>query len=277
MRDIIRPAEPGRFAFIFLIFILSLSVCLGQEPPPATDKGAAQAAATPPTVDSGTAVPDAVKPQDTPKPQEPQAAPPPPPLAAPAPAVAATKGKGKSAPKKGKGAQDQGTGGGSVAFTDVQKKPYEIGPEDILYINVLHQNEVSGNVEVRPDGFVSIRFVGEMMANGLTTPQLADQVTEKLKKYFNNPEVNIQVVSIRSKKYYISGEVKKAGAYSLSTPKTAFEALIEAGGPAEFAKTKGIYILRNQQKIPFNYKDVSRGKNLGQNILLQNGDVIVVP
>jgi len=144
-------------------------------------------------------------------------------------------------------------------------------------VNVLHVPEVSGNVEVKPDGFVSIRFADEIKANGLTTKQLADIVTERLKKYYNNPEVNIQVVRILSKKYYITGEVHKPGAYSLSTPKTVFEALIEAGGPADFAKRKAIYILRGKQKIPFNFVDVQKGNHLEQNILLQNGDVIVAP
>jgi polysaccharide export outer membrane protein len=157
-------------------------------------------------------------------------------------------------------------------------KPYEIGSEDVLYVNVLHQPDASGNVSVRSDGMISVRFAGEMMAAGLTTIQLADAIKERLTKYFNHPEVNIQVVRINGeKKYYISGEVRKPGAYSLKTPKTVFEALIEAGGPADFAKTKAIYVLRNKQRLPFNYRDVSSGKSLEQNVLLQNGDVIVVP
>jgi len=146
-----------------------------------------------------------------------------------------------------------------------------------LYLNVLHQPDVSSNLEVRPDGFVSVRFAGEVRAAGLTAQQLSDAVAEKLTVYFNHPEVNIQVLRINSKKYYISGGVKKAGAYPLTSPKTVYEALIEAGGLADFGKPTKIYVLRGQQRIPFNYKDVSKGKNLQQNILLQNGDVVVVP
>ena len=269
MCDFIRSGE--RYALAILILCLSMTVCLGQEPPPAGQAGAqavdkgTQEKAPPPT--------EAPAPADTVKVPEPVAVQAPAP--APAPADNTSKGRKKAAPKKGKGPAD--TSGGNVAFTSVSDKPYEIGPEDVLYVNVLHVPEVSGNVEVKPDGFVSIRFADEIKANGLTTKQLADIVTERLKKYYNNPEVNIQVVRILSKKYYISGEVRKAGAYSLSTPKTVFEALIEAGGPADFAKKKAIYILRGKQKISFNFVDVSRGKNLDQNILLQNGDVIVVP
>ena len=74
-----------------------------------------------------------------------------------------------------------------------------------------------------------------------------------------------------------SGEVIRPGAYPLTAPKTVYEALTEAGGLKDFAKGTKIYVLRGPTKIPFNYKDVSKGKNLEQNILLQNGDVVVVP
>ncbi len=197
--------------------------------------------------------------------------------AEPAPVVPQPKGKGKGSSKKGKETAAVDSSGGKPTFNGVTEKPYEIGPEDVLFLNVLHQIDVTGTLDVKPDGYVSVRFAGEIKAAGLTTQQLSDEITEKLTKYFNHPEVNIQVVRINSKKYYVSGEVRKSGAFSLSTPKTVFEALIEAGGLADFAKKKGIYILRGNQTIRFNFNDVSKGKHLEQNILLQNGDIIVVP
>ena len=246
----------------------------GQEPP-ATQKAsqeggnpATQASATPPAPvgPPPASPPDAAKPQDTPPATT---------AATPAPQPAASQPKGKGSDKRSKGGPVQA--GNTPAYTGVDNKPYEIGPEDVLYLNVLHQLDVTGQITVRPDGFVTVRYAGEIKAAGLTTQQLTDMVTEKLTQYFNHPEVNIQVVSVRSKKYYVSGEVKKPGSYGLATPKTILEALIDAGGPADFAKTKKIYILRKTQKIPFNYNDVSKGKHLEQNILLQNGDVVVVP
>jgi len=272
MRDIIRSGDTGRCALAFLLFLFTSTACLGQESPaPAqqvtgtqsSDKGDAQAVVTPPA-DATPPAPQAEGSRgvDT------------------APVRAAqVQTANDPAPSKGKGKKGSAhdNSGGRPSFTGVQDKPYEVGPEDVLYLNVLHQPDVSGLLEVRPDGFVSVRFAGEIRAAGLTTQQLSDEVAKKLTQYFNHPEVNIQVTRINSKKYYISGEVRRAGAYSLSTPKTVLEALIEAGGLADFAKKKAIYILRAKQKIPFNYSDVSKGKHLEQNILLQNGDVIVVP
>jgi len=276
MRYIIRSGDAGRHGLFFFMLVLSLTVCLGQEPPAAqkatgTDgakvEAATQASATPPVPENN----PQVAPAAPPKAPEVTA----PAVKAPQPApVSQKKTKGKT-PKNSK--QAMPTGPGEVTATGVQELPYEIGPEDILYLNVLHQPDVSQQLVVRPDGFVSVRFAGEIKANGLTTQQLADVVTEKLTQYFNHPEVNIQVLRINSKKYYVSGEVRKPGAYALSTPKTVLEALIEAGGTADFAKKKAIYILRGQQKIPFNLNDVTKGKHLEQNIKLVNGDVIMVP
>jgi polysaccharide export outer membrane protein len=285
MRDIIRSANTGRCALALLFLCFSVVVCFGQLPPVQRNSAAQNPQAT--TVDPKP--PDVVKPPDDAKPAEdakpaPQDAKPADGTAtvprttetAPAagPAMSVKKGK---APKKGSKEASADSSGGMPTFNGVSDKPYEIGPEDVLFLNVLHQADVTGTLEVRPDGFVSVRFAGEIKAAGLTTQQLSDEIADKLTKYYNHPEVNVQVVRINSKKYYISGEVRKQGAYSLSTPKTVLEAIIEAGGLADFAKKKGIYILRGQQKIAFNYADVSKGKNLGQNILVQNGDVIVVP
>lgn len=237
---------------------------MGQE---SAGKDATQASATPPPV-----VNSSNTPTDSAKAQEAT----PPAVATPAPAVTEPAGKGKGAPKKGKNTPSTQSGKGPT-FTGVSDTPYVIGPEDVLFLNVLHQADVTGQITVRPDGYVTVRYAGEIKAADLTVPQLTNIVTEKLTTYFNHPEVNIQVVFVRSKKYYLSGEVRKPGSYSLSTPKTILEALIEGGGPADFAKTKRIYILRGSTRLPFNYNDVSKGRHLEQNILLENGDVVVVP
>lgn len=277
MSDMIRSGKSVRCALALVIMLGSLAVCLGQDQNLAPgsaggpDAAPAKAAVVPPPPETPAAPAATTAPSTTPPPATPAAA-----QTSEPPAPASQPDlKGKTPAKKGK--PSAGSGAGEVSSTGVQEKPYEIGPEDILYLNVLHQTDVSSNLEVRPDGFVSVRFAGEIKAAGLTAQQLSDAIAEKLTVYFNHPEVNIQVLKINSKKYYIAGEVKKPGAYALTAPKTIYEALIEAGGLAEFAKQKGIYVLRGQQKINFNYKEVSHGKNLKQNVLLENGDVIQVP
>ena len=165
--------------------------------------------------------------------------------------------------------------------------PYIIGPEDILMIKVWGEANLSGQVTVGPDGMISLQLIDEVKADGLTPEQLKGVLTEKLKKFIRTPDVNVQVLRVNSRKFIILGEVSRPGSFSLTGPTTVMEALVSGGGFREFANPKKIYILRTELnpqtkkpetiKIKFNYKDVSHGKNMEQNILIQNGDQIFVP
>jgi len=165
--------------------------------------------------------------------------------------------------------------------------PYIIGPEDVLMIKVWGEANLSGQVTVGPDGMISLQLIDEVKADGLTPEQLKGVLTEKLKKFIKTPDVNVQVLRVNSRKFIILGEVSRPGSFSLTGPTTVMEALVSGGGFREFANPKKIYILRTELnpqtkkpetiKIKFNYKDVSHGKNMEQNILIQNGDQIFVP
>jgi len=153
---------------------------------------------------------------------------------------------------------------------------YIIGSEDVLGIGIWREPELSRVVVVRPDGKISMPMIGELQAGGLTPVQLGQNLKEALSKYVNNPEVNVSVQAVNSKKYYIDGAVNRPGEYRLITPTTVLEALSEAGGFREFANLKKIRILRGTKTLRFNWKDVSHGKHMDENIYLQNGDHIFV-
>ncbi len=159
----------------------------------------------------------------------------------------------------------------------IDQATYVIGPEDVLKISVWHENDISGTFDVRPDGMISMQLVNEIKAAGLTPTQLAADITGRLTKFINHPEVNVQILKVNSRKYIINGEVNHSGAFALTTPITFLEALSNAGGFRDFANTKKIYLLRGTKKITFNYKEVSKGKHMEQNILVENGDQIFVP
>ncbi len=106
--------------------------------------------------------------------------------------------------------------------------------------------------------------------------QLTKALTELLTKFINNPEVAVFVTEVRSKKYYIIGEVGRQGSFALVTPTTVLEALSNAGGFREFANTKKIKILRGDKVLNFNYNEVTKAKRMEQNIYLENGDKIIV-
>lgn len=159
----------------------------------------------------------------------------------------------------------------------VDPKSYQIGPEDILLVRVWREPELSQGVQVRPDGKITLPLIGEVQAAGLTPDELRTKIVEALSEYINKPEVMVSIQSVQSRKYYIQGEVNRPGAFPLVVPTTVLEALSNAGGFREFANKKKITILRKGKLFKFNYNDVIKGKNMEQNILLENGDYINVP
>jgi polysaccharide biosynthesis/export protein len=158
---------------------------------------------------------------------------------------------------------------------------YKIGPQDMLRIDVWKEPDISRVVPVRPDGKITLPLVNDVQASGLTTTQLAAKIAEGLKKYITNPQVTVGVTEINSRKVFVSGEVSHPGAFPLLPNMTVLQALSTAGGFTQFAREKKIYILRmedgRQVKHPFNYKEAVSGKNIEQNIILEGGDIIVVP
>ncbi len=158
---------------------------------------------------------------------------------------------------------------------------YKIGPQDVLRIDVWKEPDISRTIPVRPDGKISLPFLNDIQAAGLTAMQLTDAIRTGLTKFIVNPQVTVAVSEINSRRVYVTGEVLHAGALTLLPNMTVLQALSSAGGFTQFAKLKGIYVLRTedgkQVQHAFNYKDAVKGVHPEQNILLQPGDVIVVP
>lgn len=170
--------------------------------------------------------------------------------------------------------------------TDGVAKPvaeleYRIGPQDVVRIDVWKEPDITRTIPVRPDGKISLPLLNDVQASGLTSMQLAGSIREGLTKYLTNPQVTVTVTEINSRRIYVTGEVNRPGPLPLLPNMTVLQALSGASGFTQFAKLKGIYVLRNeagkQVKLPFNYKDVVRGNHPEQNIPLLSGDVIVVP
>jgi polysaccharide biosynthesis/export protein len=156
---------------------------------------------------------------------------------------------------------------------------YIIGPEDSLQVTVWKEPTLSGNFPVRPDGMISLVLVGDLPAAGLTPMALSNDITQRLKKYIQDPVVTVAVLGVNSQRIFLVGEVGKVGPTMLTPGMTPLQAIVTAGGLSQFANSKKIYILRmvagKQQKIPFNYKQALKGENTG--ITLLPGDTIVVP
>ncbi len=159
---------------------------------------------------------------------------------------------------------------------------YTIGPNDVLSINVWHEKDLSATLPVRPDGYISLPLIGQVRASGYTPLQLQQALTRRLRAYIDQPRVTVVVTKVLSRQFNVLGRVIKPGAYPLDQPTTVLDALAQAGGPAEFANTKKIYVLRYKPNgsrwiYPFNYNQVIKGHLPWENIQLKPGDTVVVP
>ena len=157
---------------------------------------------------------------------------------------------------------------------------YVIGADDMLHISVWKEPDLTQTLPVRPDGKISLPLLNDVTAAGLTPTQLADSITTKLKKFMSDPRVTVVVTAMNSQKIYILGEVLHPGTTILQPNMTVLQALATAGF-TQFANTKGIYLLRNdngkQQKIAVHYRELIKGESVAQNLSLKPGDTIVVP
>ncbi|MPY87924.1 MAG: sugar transporter [Luteitalea sp.] len=163
--------------------------------------------------------------------------------------------------------------------TSVKPPPdYVIGSEDVLGVVFWRDQEMSGDVTVRPDGMITLPLIQDIKAAGLPPDALRAQIQKAASKYIQDPTVTVVVRQINSRKVFISGEVLRPGAYPLTGSMTVLQLLAVAGGLSEFADAKEIKVMRpGGQILEFNYKDVSQGKELEQNVQLKPGDTVIVP
>ncbi len=158
---------------------------------------------------------------------------------------------------------------------------YLIGPDDVLDISVWREETLQRTVTVRPDGNISFPLVGEITAASRTPAELQREITERLKKYMPDPVITVIVDKVAAYKIYVIGEVKSSGQFQVGHYIDVVQALAIAGGLTPFASENQIKILRRENgvetAIPFQYSSVKAGRNLGQNIILKRGDVVVVP
>src|SRR5207244_1842684 len=154
-------------------------------------------------------------------------------------------------------------------------------PDDVLGVVFWREPDMSGDVTVRPDGKITLPLIGDVAVMGLKPEALREQLQTAAGRYLTDANVNVVVRQIHSRQVFITGEVGKPGAYSLTTPHTVLQLIALAGGLTEYAEGDNITIMRNEpgrtRVLRFNYKKVSKGIGLQQNVQLQPGDTVVVP
>jgi len=164
---------------------------------------------------------------------------------------------------------------------------YRINGGDMLHISVYGEQNLNQDVPVQPDGGIAFPLVGNLNVRGMTLKDLQTKVANTLREsqYFPNltdNEVTVSMVKASGNSVSVVGQVKQPGTFAYDTQLDVMQALSLAGGLTPFASKSKIKILRRdpqgiQTAILFDYSDIEDGQHLDKNIILQGGDVVVVP
>jgi polysaccharide export outer membrane protein len=158
---------------------------------------------------------------------------------------------------------------------------YRVKPGDELNVSVWGEEDLNQPVLVRPDGGFSFPLAGDLRAAGKTVEEIRIEIAERLAQFIPDLVATVTVTAINGNRIYVLGQVDTPGSYVMNPRLDVMQALSVAGGTTPFAKVDEIRILRRtaqgQTVLPFSFTDVSRGRNLDQNVVLESGDVVVVP
>ena len=158
---------------------------------------------------------------------------------------------------------------------------YTIQPGDILRISVWDEPDLQSDVLIAPDGGIAFPLVGEMSVIGKSIAELREDIGERLSRYISEPIITVTIREVLGNKIYVIGQVNRPGEFVVNPMVDVVQALSMAGGTTPYASLNDISILRRrgsqQSSIPFKYGDIASGKNLETNIVLQSGDVVIVP
>jgi len=158
---------------------------------------------------------------------------------------------------------------------------YRIGPEDVLAISVWREEDLQGEVIVRPDGGVSFPLVGDVVAAGRTPRELQEEIARRVQRYIPEAVVTVTVNQVAGYRIFVIGKVQNPGQFVSGRYVDVLQALTFAGGLTPYARESKIIVIRRDGAelvvLPFDFSDVKAGEALEQNITLQSGDVVVVP
>lgn len=178
------------------------------------------------------------------------------------------------------------TGGGrSIPVNEYQEPPpppqsgYVIQSGDILQVRVFNQPDMSTRVRVRDDGKISIPFLNDVPAVGLTPNALAQQLQTRLKEFINAPVITISLEEAHPFSISVIGEVNKAGVYALPPGAGVLQALAAAGGLTQYASKDKIFVVRDtptRARIRFEFDQLTQAEGKAATFRLRLGDIVVV-
>jgi polysaccharide export outer membrane protein len=155
---------------------------------------------------------------------------------------------------------------------------YRIQPDDILVVTVRGEDDLSREYRVGPTGMVSFEMIGTHNVEGMTVPQLREMLVRLYDKYIINPSVTVNLRDLGGRRISVSGEVRVPGQYSMKPGMRVMDAIAAAGGLVEQrAETSAVSLIRKGVTMTLDLHRFRTEGESSQNIVVEEGDVIVVP
>jgi protein involved in polysaccharide export with SLBB domain len=160
--------------------------------------------------------------------------------------------------------------------------PYKMLPGDVLSIRFYGNAELNEDVPIRPDGAISLPFVGDVKAAGLSPAELNQDLTHRYTGELRSPQIVVVVKEFGSQRVWVGGEVSKPGMIVMRGPVSLFAALQEAGGLLPTARPQQVVLIRpdgdgHPLGRTIDVRPLQSGARPEQDVMLQAMDVVFVP
>lgn len=171
---------------------------------------------------------------------------------------------------------------------ELKEYDYVVNAGDILNITVWDHPELTipaGSMRtpteagnwVHTDGTIFYPYVGRVEVAGLKVTEIRDILRDRLAEYIESPQVDVTVAGFRSKRVYVTGEVKAPGTQSITNvPLTLLEAVSQAGGLTEMADWTNVTLTRGDNTRQFSLRDLFQKGDISENIVLRPNDIVHV-
>lgn len=160
--------------------------------------------------------------------------------------------------------------------TPPPQEPEIVRTDDELTVLVFGEDQLSvRGARVTPRGTISLPLLGEVVAAGKPPRALAQDLEKALASYVTTPHVTV-TIDQSPVVVTVIGEARSTGRLKMEGPVRIVEVLAQAGGLNEYADESAIFVLRGDQRIRFEYRDIIRGVPYARDFMMMTGDVLVV-
>jgi polysaccharide export outer membrane protein len=170
----------------------------------------------------------------------------------------------------------------SPALTGVRRPLYRLHKSDVVEVQFTFSPEFNQAVTVQPDGFVALKGVPDLVAEGLTVSELCASVRQAYQPVLRDPEVSVILKDFEKPYFLAGGQVGHPGKYELRSPTSVAEAVAIAGGFTDQSKHSQVIVFRRLtdgvvESHVLNLKAMLAFRNLEEDLELKPGDMLFVP